>query len=173
MRWAAWTLVAATVIVYLVMVLWSLPRISGEAGGLTPFDMRPGGYSFDEARAFLAVLSPEGKRFYLDVQHKLDLIYPALMAFSLMVALRWAWRGTSRVVLTAMMFVAIAGAGFDYLENQRVSLMLAAGPDEITTDMVRAASLRSVLKAGLTTVAMMLLLLGLGWRGWTAWRARA
>ena len=27
--------------------------IAAEAGGLTPFDMRPRGYTFDEAKAFL------------------------------------------------------------------------------------------------------------------------
>jgi hypothetical protein len=57
-----WLVVAATLGVYLVMVLWSIPRISAEAGGLPVFDLRPGGYTFEEARAFLAALSPEGAR---------------------------------------------------------------------------------------------------------------
>ena len=40
-----------TVIVYLVIVLWSLPIVQGEADGLRPLDLRPLGYSGEEARA--------------------------------------------------------------------------------------------------------------------------
>ena len=73
-RRAVMALFAATIGLYLVMLLWSLPKIAAEAGGLTPFDMRPGGYSLAEARAFLAALSPEGTAFYLGVQHRLDMV---------------------------------------------------------------------------------------------------
>ena len=65
--------------VYLSMVFWSLPFIAGQAGGLAPFDMRPTGYSVTEARAFTQALTEEGRAFYLDVQHKLDFAYPALL----------------------------------------------------------------------------------------------
>ena len=44
-RAAFWTLFAATVIVYAVMMMWSLPIIATQAGGLTPFDLRPAGYA--------------------------------------------------------------------------------------------------------------------------------
>ncbi len=59
-----WLLFAVMLGDYLAMVLWSIPALSRDAGGLAVFDMRPGGYSFDEARAFLAALSPDGARFY-------------------------------------------------------------------------------------------------------------
>jgi di/tricarboxylate transporter len=171
-RWAALALFAATVGLYLVMVLWSLPRISSEAGGLIPFDMRPLGYGFEEAKAFLAALTPEGKRFYTQVQHRLDLAYPAMMALSLAVALGWAWRDVPRAVVAAMILVAFAGAGFDYLENSMVGAILDAGPDGVTAGMVRAASSASVLKSAATTVAMTLLVTGAARRGWQGWRRR-
>lgn len=171
-RWAILALFAATVGLYLVMLLWSLPRISAEAGGLAPFDMRPGGYSFDEARTFLTALSEEGRRFYLDVQHRLDLFYPALLALSLSVGLAWAWRGLPRAALAAMVLLAFTGAGFDYLENLWVGTMLTAGPEQVSPEIVAAASRRSVAKAALTTVVMLLLLAGLARRGWRRWRAR-
>ena len=40
------------------------------------FDMRPTGYTFVEAHAFLIALPPEGTTFYLNVQEKLDVAYP-------------------------------------------------------------------------------------------------
>ncbi|RMF41238.1 MAG: hypothetical protein D6754_01455, partial [Alphaproteobacteria bacterium] len=81
-----WALVLATGAVYLAMVLWSLPRITEATGGLMPFDLRPTGYSLAEARAFLAALDPATTRFYLDVQHSLDLIFPALLGATLILA---------------------------------------------------------------------------------------
>lgn len=170
-RAATLALFAATVGLYLVMVLWSLPKIAVAAGGLTPFDMRPGGYDFEAARAFLGALSDDGKRFYLGVQHRLDTLYPGLMALSLSVGLFWAWRDLSRWISVLFSAVAFAAAGFDYAENLRVAAMLGAGADGVTPDMVASASRASVGKAVLTSVAMVALLCGLVWRGWRRWRS--
>jgi hypothetical protein len=135
--------------------------------------MRPGGYSYEEARAFLDAISPEGTAFYLGVQHRLDMVYPALLALSLAIGLTWAWKGAPRAILGLMLILTVAGAGFDYLENLWVGRMLAAGPEQVSPDTVSAASLMSVLKAGLTTVAFSLLLIGVARRGWRSWRAGA
>ncbi|MCP4382693.1 MAG: hypothetical protein GY798_14955 [Hyphomicrobiales bacterium] len=153
-RIAFWGLLVVTVAVYVAMVAWSLPFIAADAGGLIPFDMQPTGYGFDAALAFVGGLSPEGVAFYLDVQHSLDLIYPALLAATLFFAIaelarnrtgRWRW------LLAA---AAIPGAIFDWLENSAVATMLAAGPDGLTPEMVETASRWTILKSGFTTLAM-------------------
>ena len=155
---AFWLLFAVTLAVYLTMVVWSLPTVSEAAGGRTPFDLRPGGYSFDEARDFLAALSADGTAFYRNVQQRLDLFYPALNAATLFFAIvllapgRWgAWRWL-------LALTAIPGGVFDYLENHAVAGMLALGSDGITPDLVAAASRWTVLKSLATTVAMVVLL---------------
>lgn len=84
---AFWALFAVTMGVYGTMLPWSLPAVSAAAGGLMPFDMRPGGYDAGEARAFLAVLPPDGVVFYRDVQHRLDIAYSALLAATLFFAI--------------------------------------------------------------------------------------
>jgi hypothetical protein len=167
-----WTLAAVTLAIYLTMVLWSLPFISAEAGGLVPFDMRPTGYSFDEARAFLAALTEEGNAFYRDVQHTLDLFFPGLIAATLFFAIaallpkrlgRWRYALAAPVVLTAV---------FDWAENSAVAGMLTAGADGITEDMVRAANGWSIAKATASTVAYTALLVLLIWKGAAWWRRR-
>jgi hypothetical protein len=167
-----WTLVAATLCVYAAMIFWSIPSITREADGLAIFDMRPGGYTFDEAKAFLAALSDDGRRFYGDVQQRLDIAYPALLAITLgWSILRLAphsW-GLFRYILAA---TAIPGMMFDYWENADVAAMLAAGPDEITPETVAAASLHSQIKAGASTVAMTILLALLVWWAFRRWRAK-
>ena len=77
MKRTFWLTFAATIVVYAIMVVWSLPTITASADGQVPFDLRPLGYSYDEARAFLLALSDEGRHFYTAVQHRLDHIYPA------------------------------------------------------------------------------------------------
>jgi len=154
-----WILFVVTLVVYGVMVLWSLPRIAGAAGGLAPFDMRPTGYGFDEAKAFLAALSPDGSVFYLGVQEKLDSVYPALLAATLffaIAALAPARLGIWRWVLA---LIAVPGAVFDYLENAAVSAMLAAGADGLTPAIVASADRWTVLKSAFTAVAMVTLVL--------------
>lgn len=153
-----WLLVAVMLGDYLAMVLWSIPRVSAEAGGLAIFDMRPASYSYEEATAFLAALTPDGARFYIAVQHRLDAAYPALLAAVLFWSIlrlaprSWgAWRWLAAAT-------ALPGMIFDYLEKRDVATMIALGPDGVTPAMVEAASLYSRLKAGTSTVAMTILL---------------
>jgi hypothetical protein len=129
-----WAVVAATLAVYAAMVLWSIPRIEAAAGGLPVFDLRPGGYGFDEARAFLTALSAEGRDFYLRVQHRLDLIYPPLMALATGWALLLLAPGGGAWRLVAL--VPLPGMVFDWLENAAVARMLTAGPEALTEAMV-------------------------------------
>jgi hypothetical protein len=173
MKTVFWVIFAATIVIYAVMVAWSLPIITANAGGLLPFDLRPMGYSFEEASAFVRALSEEGRGFYRAVQHRLDLVYPALLAAVLVLATllltptRW---GALRWLLA---LPALPGMVFDYLENRAVAAMLSAGVDGLTPEMVEQASLWTQLKSGFTTLSMVVVLLLLGrylvlrWRGWT------
>jgi len=157
-RLTYWGLFGLTLAVYALMLGWSLPTVSAAAGGLAPFDMRPGGYSHAEAMAFLSALTADGARFYLDVQQRLDIVYPALIALTLFFSIaamaprrlgRWRW---------ALAIVALPIAIFDYLENHAIALMIAAGPRGLTPELVAEASRWTVLKSGTTTIAMVILL---------------
>ena len=160
-----WAIVAITISNYLVMVLWSLPKISLMAGGAVPFDMRPGGYSFEEAVAFVSALSPSGRDFYLNTQHLLDSFYPALLSITLAIGLitlvprYWGW---------TMAVIAVMAGIFDYLENASVAQILSLAPDYITPSMVSTASNWTVAKSVSTTVASIVLLISLAVK-LTAW----
>jgi hypothetical protein len=155
---AFWILFAATLAVYLIIVGWSLPTISAAAGGMAPFDMRPGGYSFDQAQAYLAALSPDGTAFYLDIQHRLDLIYPALLAATLFFGIWLLTPPTWGIWRWLLALAAIPGSVFDYLENYAVATMLRLGADGITPDIVATADRWTRLKSVFTTIAMTILL---------------
>lgn len=160
-----WLLFAVTLVVYGVMLGWSLPAVSAAAGGLPPFDLRLGGYGFADAQQFLTALSPDGATFYRDVQHKLDIAYPALSALTMFFALvhllpdrLGAWR-----YLIAL--PSLATAAFDYVENITVDRMLEAGAAGLTPELVATASTATQLKSLTTTVVMSVILLLLIWRG--------
>ena len=162
MKTLFWLVFAAMAAVYAAMLLWTLPQIAADAGGLAPFDMRPFGYSLDEARAFLGALSADGKTLYIDVQHRLDLVYPALLAATLSLAA--ARLGQTGWLRWAAIAAALSGMVFDYLENWTVGRMLEAGPESLTVDLVAAASRWTVLKSAFTTVAMLAVVAMLAWR---------
>lgn len=152
-----WLLVAATFGVYATMVLWTLPSISADAGGLATFDMRPGGYTLEEARAFLSALGPDGRALYTGPQRILDMAYPIMLAVVLSIALghfiKTGWRRWM------VMALPIIGAAADYMENWAVAGMLRTDPADLTARTVEAASRWSVLKATSTTIAMLVLLI--------------
>lgn len=152
MKTAFWLVFAAMAAVYAAMLFWTLPTITADAGGLAPFDMRPLGYSFDEAKAFLAALSEYGRLLYRHVQLFLDLLYPALLAATLILA---------TILLTAsgwlrrlLIVPAVLGMAFDYLENFSIIRMLEAGADGLTEALAGEASRWTILKSGFTSFSM-------------------
>ena len=151
--------------VYGVIVLWSLPIIAAEAGGWVPFDLRPGGYSYDEARAFLAALTDAGRAQYEGPQRWLDMVYPVLLAATLGWAAWHLTRDTPEWVRPLVLLLIGMGTSFDYLENLHVADMLAAGPEGLTEALADAASAASVNKALMTTLAFFGIL-GLLLRNW-------
>ena len=168
-----WALFAVTMAIYIVMLTWTLPTIAAAAGGLPAFDMRPQGYSLDDARAFLAALSSEGLALYRNVQLKLDTFYPGLLALLLALAIRallphrfghWRW--------LALVFAAPV-AIFDYLENAGIDAMLAQGPS-LAPELVAATNQWTLLKAQWSTLVMsallVLLVVRLGQSAWQRFR---
>lgn len=159
-RAAYWGLIGLTLAVYGTMLVWSLPQLVAAAGGLVPFDLRPGGYDAAAARALIAALGDEGRAYYLNVQQGLDTAYPALMALSFGLTFRRIARGWLAWGLAGLSGVA---AAFDYLENLSVRAMLLAGPDGVTDAMALVASrytvLKSVTVAGVSVALVILLAL--------------
>lgn len=170
MRLIYWTIVVLTLGVYATMLMWTLPAISAAAGGLTPFDMRPGGYSLEEAKAFLGALSPGGRALYLGPQHWLDLAYPLLLAtftgWSILNLLPKIWlrRGGWLALL------AIPGMIFDYMENGAVAAMLAADPDTLSPQLAATASRMTVLKSVFTSLSLTVLFVLFAYWLWRRWR---
>lgn len=157
-----WICFLAAALIYVIMLTWTLPAITSAAGGNLPFDLRSMGYDLEDARMFLQALTPDGRQLYLNVQHKLDTAYPALMAIALglgsylLAPLSWKfgrWIGAA---------VSAVGAGFDFIENYYVANMLNSTAQTLDPELVWSASRASMVKSVSTTIAIFILLALLG-----------
>jgi hypothetical protein len=149
-----WIAFLAAMAVYLVMVLWSLPFITVEANGQTPFDLRPMGYSVEEAKGFLLALSPKGREFYHSVQHRLDTAYPVLLAMALCIGSVLTAPSTWGHMRWMFVLMPLLGLVADYRENFLVAGLLDTPLPLIGAAQVHAASITTLVKSAVTTLAM-------------------
>ena len=137
-----------TQVVYLIMVLVTLPHLRDVSGGMDAFDMLPGGYSFADATRFLTALGAEGRSYYLGRQIPLDLLYPGLFAISY--ALVWKWLLAKATglpgMLGAVMYLPLFAGLADYAENAGIIAMLITFPD-VSEMLVAMASTFTIIKA--------------------------
>lgn len=153
-----WLLAIITIGIYLVMVVWTLPEIASFAGGQIPFDMRPTGYTYEDASDFLQALSIKGRDLYINTQHWLDFLYPGLLAILLTITFV---KLASPAWAALLSLFAIGGGLFDYLENFGVANMLklhSQSPELVTPELVAKVSNWTVFKSASTTVAFIALL---------------
>lgn len=149
-----------TLTLYAVMALWAVPRLTEGAGGQLPFDLRIAGYSGDEARSYLAALTPSARAFYGDVVGRLDTLFPPLLALSLCLSYQALASRRVSMILSAL---AILAAVLDLMENAAIASMLRADLATIRDDAIALASRLTQLKWGadLVTLAALVGLLGL------------
>jgi hypothetical protein len=145
--------------IYLLMIYLTLARIQALSGH-RPFDMRPGGYSVEQANLLLDALGVSGRQYYLTRQIPLDLVYPALMALTQISLLKWLGsRGASHTLVRIGSWLSIGAAVTDYIENAGICLLILSWPD--TSDIiVLLASTATIVKSGLTMAAVLTLILG-------------
>ena len=154
-------LFALTNAIYGIMIFWSLRKLLEFTGGSPVFDMRPGGYTFAEAKVLLESLGTEGIIFYKNIQLRLDLFYPLGFIVTYSIGCIWVfnkigkWRVTGYV---GAVFATLAGLS-DYVENIFIGKMLSSFP-QVSTELVASSNNATLVKSISTTVAMIIFLLG-------------
>ncbi len=156
-------LLVASGLLWAVMFFGPLAHLTHLAGGLIPFDIRPRGYSYAEARAFLEAIGEQGRRYHAIPELVIDTFYPPLYAVSRGLALWWlTMPGRVRdgplllKVRYALVAVPILMASLDLVENGCIVVMLWTWPD-LSPDVVEVSSVATRVKivAGALTEALM------------------
>lgn len=163
-----WVVLAAMLAAWLGMNLWSAPRIEDLSGGLRLLDMRFTGYSFDEARDFLAAIGNEGRALYLGPQLWLDMLFPPLLGAVLFFTYRWLFPGPAGLIIGTLSLTSVV---LDYLENAALAAMLRAGADGLTPELAATASQWTMAKWSVTLVGLVALMIGIALRLHRRWRA--
>lgn len=137
------------------------------ACGATPLDMRAH-YGAAEVTTFLANCGEAGVDAYRTMQI-VDLVYPAVSAFFLFVAVgvvmrRWAGP-TSPALLLAL--VPIIGGLADYAENAIAWMYLVASPSPVWGDLMGMAATAKTVAGWLTGITLLTGLVVIGSR-WVA-----
>lgn len=155
----------AAAVLFAVMQVVTLPRLTAMAGGLAPFDLRFFGYDRTDAIALLRALGGEGRAEYLRVQLRLDDAFAPLygVTLSLLLAEILGRAGLRRVFAFLLAFAVVSPmAGFDLAENAAIAEMLRRPPDAVDTALVAIASFRTTAKwvagGGLGVVALFAIL---------------
>ncbi len=167
-----WLVFFAMIGVYALMLFWSLPKIIAD-DGIMLFDLRPKGYSFEEAQQILNSLSPQAIEFYKNIQASiLDMIFPALLFLTLALAY-WLLAPTNwgRWRFLILLF-ALPGTIFDYLENFTIIKMLDLGAQNINADIVKYASTYTIYKSASVTLSLFVLLALIGIFAYQKYRAK-
>ena len=166
--------------VYSLMLIYSIPRISHEAGGLLLFDMKPLGYSYEYAHQFLSQLSQKGYELYTHVQIPLDLLYPVLFCLTGLCTIALLFRleqnmtrhpnATLNSAYTRIAFsIPLVAMFADYLENILIFAMLSY-QTAVPKTLVLAANGFTLIKSISTAAFYMLVIflvvrMGLIWIG--------
>jgi hypothetical protein len=171
-------LLAASGLLWAVMFFGPLAHLTRLASGLTPFDIRPRGYSYAEARVFLEAIGKQGREYYASPELVIDTFYPPLYAVSRGLAVWWLMMpGRVREaplplkVRYALIPVPILMASLDLFENGCIAVMLWTWPD-LSHGLVEASSLATRVKimAGVLTEALMGALALIWLMRWAMWR---
>lgn len=148
-------------VVYAIMLLYTIPRVEQYALGMKLFDLSPTGYSFEYAIELLRILGVKGRDLYMYQQLPVDFIYPGLFAVSCCLVLSWLFAKSlnTNSKMFYLCFVPVAAGLFDYLENIGIVRMLISYPN-VADSLVSITSFLTILKSGFTTTFFVLLLLG-------------
>jgi hypothetical protein len=156
-------LLVASGLMWAVMFFGPLTHLTHLAGGMTPFDIRPRGYSYAEASAFLEAIGSQGRRYYANPELIIDTFYPPLYAVSRGLAMWWlTMPGRVREaplplkVRYALIAVPVLMASLDLFENGCIAVMLWTWPD-LSNGLVEVSSFVTQMKivAGVLTEALM------------------
>lgn len=161
--WLVAALLAGNGALWAVMFFGTLAHLQALAGGAAPFDIRPLGYSYEEARSFLEAIGEQGRAYYFHPELILDTVYPPFYALSRGLALWWLtmpgrlydgpvpqrWRWTL-VAFPVVMAIC------DSVENVSIAKMLWSWPD-LSPGLVQVSSLATRVKflAGVFTEILM------------------
>ncbi|MGN1444062.1 MAG: hypothetical protein ACI4XE_09470 [Acutalibacteraceae bacterium] len=137
----------------MVMNFIFIPEIESGTGGLRAFDMTFG-YTYQQAKQFVSLLSPQGLDVYLHKQLPLDFLYPIVYSvFFISVFKKLKVKNKALLVLSALLFVS------DYCENIFSVIMLTRSFSQAVSTFACAVTILKTLAMYLIFVVIIVLII--------------
>ncbi|GEM_PF-709256 len=156
-----WLWVGITIGLYAALVFWAGPRLSVRAGGLTPLDLRMGGYDLAGAKELLGHFDAGNVGSYLNVWYPLDMTFLSFITLAMAAGLWQLFRRVKLLVRLAVTAIPLAYGLFDVFENNAVAALFATGADGLTTASVKMAAQFTQAKFVFFFMAVFFILFGL------------
>jgi hypothetical protein len=152
----------ATNIVYVFMLLVTIPSVMYYSRGMKILDMMPLGYDAAYVSTLFDTLGTAGREAYLYKQIPVDLLYPLLFGISSCLVLAYFFNklGKADSSFIYLCFISLFSGLFDYAENIGIISLLHHYPDQPTW-MILMTSFFSVLKSLFTTLYFVILIITL------------
>lgn len=139
-----------TIAICAVMNFHLIPLIESGTKGIRMFDMNTFGYSFEQAKSFVASLSAQSRDAFLYKQLPLDFVYPvAYTLFFSLILSKLNVKHKALLVLPILLMI------FDYLENVLSIVMLTS---DFSKTVSAFAGTFTVIKSILMYVLIVLIL---------------
>ena len=148
-------------LVLILMMVFTFPRINAQFG-TQAFDLKTFGYSQEEATSMIQNLDQSTIDFYIFPQLLLlDILYPILLALflsTLIIRLSNLIGLSPNRIYSNLFILPFIAMLIDYLENSLILVMIS-NPEEISSGLIKAASIFTQMKAAFTTMSWLVILI--------------
>lgn len=155
-----------TNVVYLFMIIVTIPKTMRFSNGMKLLDMLPTGYNQNYINELFKTLGENGREIYLTNQIPVDMIYPLLFGLTYTLLLAYFLKKLNKLKFpyTYLCVLPIIAGIADYMENIGIITMLNSYPD-LSETTVNTTNTFSVIKSTSTSIffiALMVILIILG-----------
>lgn len=149
-----------TNLVYVYMLLVSIPETMNHSNGMRLLDIMPLGYDLNYVNDLFHALGTTGRKTYLIKQLPVDMIYPILFGLTYCLIMAYFLKKVNwlKKPIVFLCFLPIIAAISDYFENIGIAYLLISYPD-ISTISVHLTNIFSMTKSVSTSIYFVVLLL--------------
>lgn len=155
-----------TNVVYLFMLLVTIPKTMKFSNGIKLLDMLPTGYNLDYVNKLFRTLGENGREVYLTIQIPVDMIYPLLFGLNYALLLAYFLKKINKLKspFTYLSLLPVIAGIADYLENIGIITMLNSYPDltETTVNITNTFSVIKSISTSIFFIALISILIILG-----------
>lgn len=142
-----------TNLVYVFMLIITIPKTMKYANGMKLLDMMPTGYDSAYINSLFEVLGEKGRQVYLHNQLPVDMIYPFLFGVSYCLLIGYFLKKINKLntAFFYLCFLPLIVGAADYLENLGIISMLYSYP-VLSQTIMDSTNIFSIIKSMTTTI---------------------